>query len=143
MSLDHFNEWINKLKTTRQHTHINRVFKLSTQIWRHQSILFNNGCGPNQLDIGLSQLGVTLARCRLDLGSGLLSSTWARVHSACLWLGLTLLDFCLGRLGSTLTRTDSAQLWPGPTRLDFGPNRLDFGPNQIDSTLAHTKSARL
>ena len=40
LSLDHLKEWINKFQTTR-HTHNNKIFKLSTWIWRHQSILFN------------------------------------------------------------------------------------------------------
>ena len=44
VSLNQYMEWINKSKTTRQHTqtHSSRVFKLFTQIWRHQNILFNN-----------------------------------------------------------------------------------------------------
>jgi len=44
MNLDHLKEWINKFQTTRQHTHTpnNKVFKLSSWILRHQSILFNN-----------------------------------------------------------------------------------------------------
>jgi len=43
MNLDHLKEWINKFQTTRQHTHTpsNKVFKLSSWIWRHQNILFN------------------------------------------------------------------------------------------------------
>ena len=43
MNLDHLKEWINKFQTTRQHTHTpsSKVFKLSSWIWRHQSILFN------------------------------------------------------------------------------------------------------
>jgi len=61
LSLDQLKEWINKFQTTR-HTHNNnKVFKLSTRIWRHKSIFFNK-----MLQGTFTEMALKSSSCILD-----------------------------------------------------------------------------